>query len=146
MIKCLLTKETKKSWQPKKKDILKWLHASLIAEYKCVTIEVIIIKQEAMLVINKRYRNIDKPTNVIAISYPITNYFLNGEIYLCDDVIVKEAREQNISILHKYIHMFVHGMLHLQGLDHKFPKEAKLMESKEIAILKKFSYSNPYTC
>lgn len=144
MIKCLLVKEIRKNWQPKKKDILKWLQESLIAKYNCVIVEVIITQKNTMQAINNRYRNIDKPTNVIAISYPINNYFLNGEIYLCDEVILKEAKEQNISIEHKYIHMFVHGMLHLQGLDHESSKEAKLMENKEIAILKKFNYSNPY--
>lgn len=144
MIRCLLVKETRKNWQPKKGDILKWLHGSLIADYKCITVEVLIVSKNTIQVINKLYRNKDIHTNVIAISYPIKNYFLNGEIYLCDEVIVQEAQEQNISILHKYIHMFVHGMLHLQGLDHKLPKEAILMENKEIAILKKFNYSNPY--
>ena len=41
--------------------------------------------------------------------------------------------------------MTVHGVLHLQGYDHIVPADADVMESREIAILKRFHIPNPYT-
>ena len=41
-------------------------------------------------------------------------------------------------------HLLTHGVFHLQGYDHLTDKQAKEMESKEIKILKKLGYKNPY--
>jgi probable rRNA maturation factor len=41
--------------------------------------------------------------------------------------------------------MTVHGVLHLQGYDHLDPADAAIMETREIAILKRFRIPNPYT-
>ena len=38
----------------------------------------------------------------------------------------------------------LHGMLHLFGYDHQTARQAKTMESREIAMLEKAGISNPY--
>ncbi len=69
---------------------------------------------------------------------------LTGELILCDEIILHEAREQKKSILDHYAHMLVHGMLHLQGLDHIVEADALYMEQLEIDILSQFAIKNPY--
>ena len=69
---------------------------------------------------------------------------LQGELILCDDVIVAEANEQNKNILAHYAHLILHGMLHIQGMDHIHDVDAVEMESLEIELMSKLGFDNPY--
>lgn len=92
--------------------------------------------------LNKKYRGMDKPTNVL--SFELGDDLLLGDIYISLDTVKREAAAENISIAEHTAHMVVHGMLHLQGYDHIKDSDAKIMESKEIIIMKKLGYKNPY--
>ncbi|MBO4625915.1 MAG: apolipoprotein N-acyltransferase [Alphaproteobacteria bacterium] len=92
--------------------------------------------------LNKKYRNIDRPTNVL--SFELGDDLLLGDIYISLDTVAREAADAGISIPEHVAHMVVHGMLHLQGYDHIQDDEAVIMETKEIAIMKKLGYKNPY--
>ena len=59
---------------------------------------------------------------------------------LCHPVIAREARRQRKSIRAHYAHLVVHGMLHLRGLQH-----GRHMEAREIRLLARFGFRNPYT-
>ena len=48
------------------------------------------------------------------------------------------------SINEHFAHMVIHGILHLQGYDHITDTEKTVMEKKEIAILDRLGYRNPY--
>lgn len=88
--------------------------------------------------LNKRYRNIDKPTNVLSFNYsneyPIKN-LLVGEIIVSYDTILRESQEQEINFFAHTKHMLVHGALHILGYKHDTDDEANEMESKEREIL-----------
>lgn len=92
--------------------------------------------------LNKQYRGMDKPTNVL--SFELGDDLLLGDIYISLDTVKREAKDAGISVAEHTAHMVVHGMLHLQGYDHIKDDEAVVMESKEIAIMKKLGYKNPY--
>ena len=92
--------------------------------------------------LNKQYRGIDKPTNVL--SFELGDDLLLGDIYISLDTVLREAADAGISVDEHTAHMVVHGMLHLQGYDHIQDDEAVVMESKEITIMKKLGYKNPY--
>lgn len=106
--------------------------------------------------INKEFREIDRPTDVL--SFPMLNYetpgdfsFLDeednddfnpdtGEAMLGDIVIsVDKVSEQAESFGHseerEFAFLITHSMLHLFGYDHMEEAEAKLMESKQKDIL-----------
>ena len=147
MINFSLTKYIRRSYQPNKATISKWLKKSLINSYKIVSIEISIVDTATSQKLNNQYRNKNYPTNIITLEYANTreNFsMLSGELILCDDIILKESQEQNKNILDHYAHLIVHGMLHLQGLDHIIEKEANYMESLEIDILNGFAIKNPY--
>ena len=92
--------------------------------------------------LNKKYRGIDKSTNVL--SFELGDDLLLGDIYISLDTVKREAAAESISVAEHTAHMIVHGMLHLQGYDHIKDNEAKIMESKEVTIMKKLGYKNPY--
>ena len=99
--------------------------------------------------LNKQFRNINKPTNVL--SFPSLNNSTSNfkEVFLGDiifsiETILSEAKINNISIIDHLIHLFIHGLLHLLGYDHKTEDEARDMENLEITILEQLSIPNPY--
>ncbi|MEA3194111.1 MAG: putative rRNA maturation factor [Betaproteobacteria bacterium] len=86
--------------------------------------------------LNRKYRRRDRPTNVLT--------FATGDIVLCDPVVRREAREQGKSLRAHYAHLVVHGVLHLQGHDHLKKKDAERMERKEVRVLRRLGFANPY--
>jgi len=67
-----------------------------------------------------------------------------GDIVICAAVVRREAREQGKVAAAHWAHMVVHGVLHLLGLDHIRPADAKVMEGRERAILARLSFPDPY--
>jgi len=92
-------------------------------------------------VLNKTYRDKDKPTNVL--SFPQTGPLL-GDIVLARETINREAAEKKISFEAHVTHLIIHGWLHLQGFDHLTDETAAEMESIEISALATLSIDNPY--
>lgn len=64
--------------------------------------------------LNKRYRNIDKPTNVLSFAL----YKDAGEIILCKSVIRKELKKFDRTFEQLLGFLVIHGMLHLKGMTH----------------------------
>ena len=103
--------------------------------------------------INYKYRNLNKPTNVLSFKSVIDekNYFKNteqdiylGEIIISMEKIFSESRINNISFRDYFIHIFLHAILHILGYDHETDSERKKMENIEILILKNLGIKNPY--
>lgn len=103
--------------------------------------------EEESAQLNYNYRNKNYPTNVISLEYSESRdeyAHLYGELILCDSIIVKEAVEQNKSVAAHYAHMIIHGILHLQGLEHDTDEKAEYMENLETQIMQKLGLTNPY--
>lgn len=108
-----------------------------------------LVDKAEMQDLNKRYRGKDKPTNVLSFPADVPAEvalelpFL-GDIILCVPVIHQEAEEQQKPVFAHWAHMVVHGVLHLLGYDHENDQDAKIMEKKEILILRNLNFQNPY--
>jgi len=93
--------------------------------------------------LNVRYRNRDYATNVLTFVYddvvPRT-----GDIVVCVPVVTREARAQGKTLRAHLAHLIVHGMLHLQGYDHERGADAARMEARELALLARLGYRDPY--
>ena len=101
--------------------------------------------------LNKRYRDIDRATNVL--SFVCDNDVtlsaggapvLVGDIVLGSGVIAREATVHGKSFSDHMCHLVVHGVLHLAGYDHKSRAEADEMRALEISILAEGGIGDPY--
>ena len=131
-----------KNWKKYNIDFEKIANAAVLPVYTGAEVSITLVDDKQIKKINKQYRGIDKPTNVL--SFELGDDILLGDIFISLDTVKKQAKEAGISVAEHTAHMIVHGMLHLQGFDHIKDKEAKVMEAKEIQILKKLGYKNPY--
>lgn len=81
--------------------------------------------------LNRRYRNKNKPTNVLSFGLTKTS----GEIFLNLSKIKKESIELNEKFKKRVCFLFIHGILHLKGMGH-----GSRMERLEANYLKKFGF------
>jgi probable rRNA maturation factor len=103
---------------------------------------VIIINNEEIHKINKEYRGIDRPTDVISfaledykdIKYE-NDYRVLGDIYISIDKVKEQAKEYGHSEKRELAFLAVHGLLHLLGYDHMEKEDEKVMFSKQELIL-----------
>lgn len=129
-------------WKKYNIDFEKIASATISAGHKDSEVSITLVDDEQIHKLNKRYRGVDKPTNVL--SFELGDDVLLGDIFISLDTVKKEAVAAGISVQEHTAHMIVHGMLHLQGYDHLNDKDAEIMEKLEIKILKKLGYKNPY--
>lgn len=132
---------------PSRAQVRRWVAAAL--EHPA-EITVRIVDAEEAQALNQDYRDKAYVPNVLTFEYGEIGHdesgrgVLGGDVVICAPVVEREAREQNKPAKHHYAHLTIHGVLHLQGYDHIDPAEAEIMESREIAILKRFHLPNPY--
>jgi probable rRNA maturation factor len=58
--------------------------------------------------------------------------------------VAQEALAQGKSLTAHWAHMTVHGVLHLLGFDHERDTDAVKMAAKEVQILDRLGFSDPY--
>jgi len=97
--------------------------------------------------LNRDWRGIDKPTNVL--SFPQIEPFgavsgILGDIILARETLEREAVEQGVSFEDHFTHLMVHGFLHILGYDHMDDDEALVMEGLETQILASLGVADPY--
>jgi len=80
--------------------------------------------------LNKTYRKKTYSPNTL--SFPLSN--TSGEIFINTNRIPLEAKHYGLSERGYYAFLFIHGLLHLKGLEH-----GATMEKKEQDMLQRFS-------
>jgi len=95
--------------------------------------------------LNRRFRRRDRATNVLAFVYHEgRTHGIDGDVVLCVPVMRREAEEQGKLLTAHSAHLVIHAMLHLQGYDHSHAAEAARMEVREVAILTRLGFPDPY--
>ncbi|MBU1347164.1 MAG: rRNA maturation RNase YbeY [Alphaproteobacteria bacterium] len=111
-------------------------------------IVVLLTGDEAVRELNARFRDKDRPTNVLsfpAAPMPGVDPVPLGDIVLAYGVCAGEAQAQGKRLEDHLTHLVVHGVLHLLGRDHEIEAEAEAMEAEERVILARLGVSDPYT-
>ena len=67
-----------------------------------------------------------------------------GDIAIAYETVAREAEEEAKSFRDHYMHMVLHGFLHLIGYDHETDEEADEMEALETRILGELGVADPY--
>ncbi len=96
-------------------------------------IELVMVDDTTMQRINLRQRGVDKTTDVL--SFPL-NSFAHvplGSIVINSDLAKLEAKKQKHTLKDEIALMFIHGLLHLKGLDHE-SDEGKMRDEEERLI------------
>ena len=78
------------------------------------TIGVIIVNDNDIIELNKRYFSIDRPTDVISFNID-DNAKKEGEVYICLDQIALQADEYAASVKQETLRVVAHGVYHLLG-------------------------------
>jgi len=111
--------------------------------YDTHEISIVITDNAQIQQLNKTYRKVDKPTNVLAFPMQEGKFAditpgLLGDIVISCEKAQQEADSANISIDERMSQLLIHGILHLVGLDHETsPGDARNMENKSLALLRK---------
>lgn len=107
-------------------------------------IVVLLTDNAAVRDLNARFRDKDKPTNVLSFPAPESAAPHLGDIVLAYGVCVDEAVAQKKTLADHLSHLVVHGVLHLLGRDHEDDAEAEEMEAEEREILAGIGVADPY--
>ncbi len=79
--------------------------------------------------LNKRFRKLDKVTDVLSFNYDDEDVF--GEIYIATVKAQQQAPRWKNSFYDELKRLVVHGALHLAGYDHGNGKDRKAMRARE---------------
>ena len=105
---------------------------------------VLLTDDAAVQDLNARFRDRDRPTNVL--SFPAADSAAPhlGDLVLAFGVCAAEAAAQGKPLADHLSHLTVHGVLHLLGRDHVAEAEAEAMEAEERSILASLGVADPY--
>ena len=109
-------------------------------------ISVSLVDNEFIHQLNKEYRNIDRPTDVISFAFregdDNKEHILKskdvvplGDIYISVDKALEQAKEYGHTIKRELAFLFVHGLLHLLGYDHMKKEDEEIMFPLQDKIL-----------
>src|SRR5579859_1517594 len=107
---------------------------------------IVLTDDSAIRVLNRKWRGIDAPTNVLSFpaEIPAGAPALLGDIVLAYETVAREARRDGKPFAHHVAHLAVHGFLHLCGYDHERDSDAGIMEQLERTILRRLDIPDPY--
>lgn len=105
--------------------------------------DVTIVNNEEIHKINREYRKVDRPTDVISFAFlddeeekKLKGGPINlGEIIISFEKAEEQAKEYGHSLQREMVFLFVHGLLHLLGYDHMKEDQEKVMFGLQNIIL-----------
>jgi probable rRNA maturation factor len=139
-----------RGWSPTRRDLTRWANAALGRGGAGRELGVCTVGAAECARLNARFRGRDRPTNVLsfpaaplpraagAAAVPL------GELVICPQVLRAEARAQAKPLRAHWAHLVVHGALHLAGYDHVRSSDARRMQRREVAVLRRLGFANPY--
>ncbi|MBI4301162.1 MAG: rRNA maturation RNase YbeY [Chloroflexi bacterium] len=114
-----------------------------------VDISLVVTDDDTIQTLNRTYRGIDEPTDVLSFSLleessedsqafvaPPDGLTHLGEVVISFPYIARQAQDYRHSVEQELALVAVHGVLHLLGYDHIDPDDQRRMKSRERAILK----------
>ena len=109
-------------------------------------VSVVLADDDFVHTLNRTYRHVDKPTNVLSFPLPPTDVPMAplGDIILALETCQKEAKTQNLTLEAHTAHLILHGGLHLLGYDHILEEDAEKMEQLETLKMLELGFNDPY--
>jgi probable rRNA maturation factor len=92
-------------------------------------VSVLIVSDRRMATLHRRFMDVPGSTDVIT--------FQHGEIFICAETAVRNARRFTTALIHELRLYIVHGLLHLSGFDDRTEAAARKMRAMQEKILAK---------
>ncbi len=105
-----------------------------------VIISVVLVDNETIHELNKNFRNIDKPTDVLSFENQ-EDLDEIGDVIISLDMVSKQAKELDHSFEYELVYLAVHGFLHCLGYDHIEDDDAKEMDHFQKLIMSNTKYT-----
>ena len=115
----------------------KSLLQKIASHYTKRDIELLITTNEEIASLNKTYRGIDKPTDVLSFPFESSKHTPLGNIVISIDFVTQAAHKYGHTQEEELTLLFIHGLLHLLGYDHEIDNGE--MRQEEEKIIKKFN-------
>ena len=122
----------------KKKILKEWLKKVVLNEKKILgELNIIIVSDDALLKINKKYLKHEYFTDIITFNYNVGD-IVSGDIYISLDRVLENAQELQVSDKDELNRVMVHGVLHLLGYNDETKEqkeEIRKMEDSSLNLL-----------
>jgi probable rRNA maturation factor len=139
-----------RAWLPAPRELARWASVAAGNGGGGRELSVCVVGAPESARLNARFRGRAHATNVLSFRAPRVpraappGAAVLGELVICARVLRAEARQQDKPLRAHWAHLVVHGTLHLLGYDHERAAQARRMERREIAVLKRLGFANPY--
>lgn len=114
-----------------------------------IEVSLLIGDDHTLQVLNRRYRGIDAPTDVLSFGNDgVTNFstppdlpHMLGDIAISYEHVLAAAAESGVSVTHELLCLVIHGTLHLLGYDHEDDADAAIMQQREAQLMSELALS-----
>lgn len=128
------------------------IHPTWSKDIQAIRVSVLLCGDLRMKKLNAEHRSKNYVTDVLSFpahetlrlkqpkeDFKTPELFL-GDLVICHQQTKRQAKKFDISYFDEFIHLFMHGVIHLMGYDHEISlKEEKLMQAWEKKALDAFS-------
>jgi probable rRNA maturation factor len=138
------------AWSPSRRELALWASTAAGRRAAGRELGLRVVGAPESRRLNAHFRGRDKPTNVLSFPPPRLPRAAAGasqplgDLVICARVLRAEARAQEKTLRAHWAHLIVHGTLHLVGYDHERDADAQRMERREVAVLRRLGFANPY--
>lgn len=105
-----------------------------------ILVSVIFVDNDTIQELNKNYRNLDKPTDVLSFEN-LDDIYEIGDIIISLDKVEEQSRELSHSFEYELVYLAVHGLLHCLGYDHIEDDDALEMDKLQNLIMSNTKYT-----
>lgn len=118
-------------------------------------VDITIVDDEEIHTLNREYRNVDRPTDVLSFALDEgeedepelidgPEEHLLGDIIISAETAQRQGEEFGHGLEREIVYLAVHGLLHLLGYDHMTDEDKKIMRVKEEEALREIRLSEEY--
>ncbi len=137
-------------------EVLKTACSMLKQPLKDIKFNLYVVSSDYIHKLNLSQRGVDRATDVLSFPYLdikaseiidkdkfkldidlIDNKLLIGEIFICNNIAIRQAKKYNHSYRREFCFLFLHGLLHCLGHDHIDDSDRVVMEDMQSKILNK---------
>src|SRR4029453_11661524 len=125
---------------PARRTLERWVAAAIERDAEIV-LRFVDVGESRRL--NRAYRGGDYATDVLTFDYA-HRPAVRADVVICPTVVRRGARKRRQTQREHLAHLVVHGVLHGHGYDHASERSAATMEAREIEILGRLGFGDPY--